>query len=68
MNGARPTAVARRSCYGEGDGYPLKQGRVLASGDIDAVCTSRVLSEAFGRPCHVTHDGGRLVLRAHSGA
>lgn len=48
-------------------GLVLKQGRVLASGDIDAVCTSPVLSEAFGRPCHVTRDGERFALRAHSG-
>ena len=41
-------------------GLVLKQGHVLASGGIDDVCTSPVLSEAFGRPCHVTRHDGRF--------
>jgi iron complex transport system ATP-binding protein len=41
----------------------LKAGRVLAQGSIEAVCTSEVLSEAFGRPCRVSMDGGRFALR-----
>jgi iron complex transport system ATP-binding protein len=40
----------------------LKVGRVLAQGSIEAVCTSEVLSEAFGRPCRVSMDGGRFAL------
>ena len=41
----------------------LKAGRVLAAGAIETVCTSSVLSEAFGRPCRVSRDGGRFALR-----
>jgi iron complex transport system ATP-binding protein len=39
-------------------------GRALAQGPIESVCTSATLSQAFGRPCHVTRDqGGRFALR-----
>jgi iron complex transport system ATP-binding protein len=43
----------------------LKNGRALAQGPIEDVCTSPVLSEAFGRPCHVDFsvDDRRFVLR-----
>jgi iron complex transport system ATP-binding protein len=42
----------------------LKDGRALAQGPVDAVCTSATFAEAFGRPCQVTRDAdGRLALR-----
>jgi iron complex transport system ATP-binding protein len=43
----------------------LKDGRALAQGPIENVCTSEVLSEAFGRPCRVDFDQGegRFALR-----
>jgi ABC-type cobalamin/Fe3+-siderophores transport system ATPase subunit len=43
----------------------LKDGRALAQGPIEDVCTSAVLSEAFGRPCRVEvgASDGRFVLR-----
>jgi iron complex transport system ATP-binding protein len=43
----------------------LKEGRTLAQGPIGDVCTSAVLSEAFGRPCRVDFDQdyGRFALR-----
>lgn len=41
----------------------LRGGRVLARGPVAAVCTSKVLSEAFGRPCEVTRDDQGFQLR-----
>ena len=43
----------------------LKDGRVLAQGPIEEVCTSAVLSEAFGRLCRVERGAsdGRFALR-----
>ena len=41
----------------------LREGRVLAQGLIAEVCTSPILSAAFGRPCTVTAAGGRFGLR-----
>jgi iron complex transport system ATP-binding protein len=40
----------------------LREGRALAQGPIEDVCTSEVLSAAFGRPCRVTFDGQRFAL------
>jgi iron complex transport system ATP-binding protein len=44
----------------------LKSGRVLASGPVRSVITSRFLSEAFGAPIRVSRQGGmyRLALAA----
>lgn len=44
----------------------LKAGRVLGQGPIEQVCTSKLLSEAFARPCRVTFEGGRFALRVAS--
>lgn len=41
----------------------LRSGRVLAQGPIGDVCTSSVLTEAFGRACDVTREDGRFGLR-----
>jgi len=46
-----------------GQALILKEGRVLARGPIETVCTSAVLSEAFGRACQVTRQAGRFALR-----
>ena len=52
-----PTFVTRALVLGPA-------GRALAQGPIESVCTSPVLTEAFGRPCHVTRDDhGRFALR-----
>jgi iron complex transport system ATP-binding protein len=46
----------------------LAGGRVHSRGPIEEVLTSGRLSDAFGLPLVVTHDGGRWVARAaHSG-
>jgi iron complex transport system ATP-binding protein len=50
-----PTFVARA--------LVLKDGRVLARGAIDEVCTSAVLSDAFGRRCRVSREDGRFRLQ-----
>ena len=41
----------------------LKEGRVLAQGAIEDVCTAAILSDAFGRPCRVEFRDGRFELR-----
>jgi iron complex transport system ATP-binding protein len=41
----------------------LKDGRALAAGPTSDVVTDDVLSNAFGKPCGVTHDGNGYVLR-----
>lgn len=41
----------------------LKDGRVLAQGPIEQVCTAAVLGEAFGRACRVSIESGRYILR-----
>lgn len=42
----------------------LKEGRALAQGAIEEVCTAAILGEAFGRPCQVRRDDdGRFALR-----
>jgi iron complex transport system ATP-binding protein len=40
----------------------LKEGRVLAQGAIEDVCTSDILSDAFGRACRVGLRDGRFEL------
>jgi iron complex transport system ATP-binding protein len=45
----------------------LKEGHAIAQGSIETVCTSAVLSDAFGRPCDVTLDRGRFALRVLPG-
>jgi iron complex transport system ATP-binding protein len=44
----------------------LKDGRTLAKGAVAKVCTSEVLSEAFGRRCEVSRSGSGLELRVLS--
>ena len=41
----------------------LRQGRVLASGPVLEVLTSQNLSECFGLPLAVAHDGKRFSAR-----
>jgi iron complex transport system ATP-binding protein len=41
----------------------LKSGRVLASGPRSKVLTSRILSEAFAAPVHLTNKNGRYSLK-----
>ncbi len=41
----------------------LKRGRVLAQGPVEAVVTSRVLSDALEASCEVSRSGGRYSLR-----
>jgi iron complex transport system ATP-binding protein len=44
----------------------LREGRALASGEKDAVLTSRNLSEALGAALQLTHESGRYALRLAS--
>lgn len=41
----------------------LKDGRALAQGTMEDVCTSAVLGEAFGRACQVSIENRRITLR-----
>ena len=41
----------------------IKSGRVLASGDISKVLTSKNLGEAYGAECSLRRRGGRYELR-----
>lgn len=41
----------------------LKEGRMLASGAVQRVCTSATLSVAFGQPCEVSRHGDAWELR-----
>lgn len=44
----------------------LKDGRALAEGPLEEVCTSAIMSAAFGRPCEITRIGNALELRVRS--
>lgn len=44
-------------------GLVLRSGRALAQGPLAAVMTHEVLSEAFGLPLRVEHEGGRYWAR-----
>ncbi len=41
----------------------MRQGGVVAAGPIDEVLTESVLSETFGMPLVITHEGGRWSAR-----
>lgn len=45
----------------------LDHGRVVASGPVDRVLTSEILSKAFGLPLEVTHSNGRWGAFATKG-
>lgn len=45
----------------------LREGRVVASGEVASVLRSDVLSRAFDAPCTVEHDGGRFRLKVEVG-
>jgi iron complex transport system ATP-binding protein len=42
----------------------LRGGAVVAEGPLRATITDEHLSAAFGRPLHVSYDGGRFTARA----
>jgi iron complex transport system ATP-binding protein len=42
----------------------LSEGRVVAAGPIGEALTAETLTEAFGAPIHLSHDGGRYAARA----
>lgn len=42
----------------------LREGKVIAAGPLQQTINSEVLSEAFGIPLTVEHQGGRIVARA----
>ncbi len=44
-------------------GLVLKNGKILASGVLAEVCTSSIMSSAFGQPCEITRHDSSFELR-----
>ncbi len=48
-------------------GLVLKNGKILAMGPLDEVCTSTTMSAAFGQPCEISRNGRLFGLRVLPG-